>query len=229
VLELSRQEKVAAMKNPPRVRRPHSVAHSLAVLSTCMFTSLAISVTSSAAPEKEAAKINICLAPSAAEVPSGVDAVTAVRESFTSYLTGPSLTVTPLSARLESQVREEAKLSGCRYVLFTTLRYERKTTGLFGRIAAGAVQNGAAEIAAYSRTSGGRVIASATSAGAANMAVSSQIHQRDQLSLQYRLEDASAKALLDKSAKRVAKTDGEDVLTPMIQSAAEAIATALKP
>lgn len=177
----------------------------------------------------KAEKVHICLAPSTAQVPTGVDAVSAVRESFTSFLTGPSLSVTALTARLESQVREEAKLASCRYLLFTTVKHSRKTTGLLGRIAAGAVQNGAAEIAAYSRTPGGRVVASATSAGAANMAVASQVHERDQLSLYYRLEDANGASLAEKTEKRAATTDGEDVLTPLIQSAAETVVAALKP
>ena len=56
----------------------------------------------------------ICLAPATVEAaPSGSDPVAAVRETFTSFLSGPTLGVTPLNARLESQVRQEAKLTGC--------------------------------------------------------------------------------------------------------------------
>ena len=53
----------------------------------------------------------ICIAPPTAQMASGssTDAANAVRESFTSFLTGPSLAVTPLTARLASQAREEAK------------------------------------------------------------------------------------------------------------------------
>jgi hypothetical protein len=200
----------------------------VSVLSSGASIEAATAATKPAAPQPEPAGIRICLAPAKAEVPGGVDAVAAVRESFAGFLTGPSLAVEPLSARLESQVREEAKLKNCRYLLFSTVKHTRKTSGLFERAAASAVQNGAAEVAAYSRTSGGRIAASAASAGAANMAVATQVHQRDQLTLEYRLEDAEGRVISAQTQQRKAKSDGEDVLTPLVQNAAESIVEALE-
>jgi hypothetical protein len=64
----------------------------------------------------------ICLAPASVEAaPNGVDPMAAVRDAFTSFLTGPTLAVQPLNARLQSQVREEAKLAGCRFLLFPSV------------------------------------------------------------------------------------------------------------
>src|SRR5206468_3003036 len=53
----------------------------------------------------------ICLGPTSVESAAGnaVNAMNAVRETFTSFLTGPTISVTPLSSRLSSQAREEAK------------------------------------------------------------------------------------------------------------------------
>jgi hypothetical protein len=45
--------------------------------------------------------------------------------------------------------------------------------------------------------------------------------------LSYRLESAGGRAVLEHSEKRKAKTDGEDLLTPLAQRAAEAIADAV--
>jgi hypothetical protein len=71
-------------------------------------------------------------------------------------------------------------------------------------------------------------------AGAAAGAVSSAVsgyatnsRQEDELTLSYRLENADGKVLLRKSEKRKAKADGEDLLTPLAQAAAEAIASAV--
>lgn len=173
----------------------------------------------------------ICLAPAAVEAtPAGMDPVAAVRDAFSSFLTGPSLAVHPLSARLRSQVREEAKLAGCRFLLLSTVRHERKTGGgLLGKVASGAVQHGAWAATGSVTSTAGRVAASAA-AGAASSAVSgyaSGSRRKDELSLSYRLESASGRVLLEKSAKRKAKSDGEDLLTPVVQRAAEAIATAV--
>jgi hypothetical protein len=50
---------------------------------------------------------------------------------------------------------------------------------------------------------------------------------KDELTLSYRLESGAGGVLLDKSDKRKANADGEDLLTPEVQKAAEAIAAAV--
>jgi hypothetical protein len=175
----------------------------------------------------------ICLAPSAVEAaPNGVDPVAAVRDAFTSFLTGPTLAVQPLSSRLQSQARKEAKLAGCGFLLLTTAKHSRKTGGggLLGRMAGGAVQQGAwAATGAVGGSTVGRVVAGAA-AGAASSTVNdyaSSSRQKDELVLTYRLEDAGGKVLAEGTEKRKAKSDGEDLLTPIAQKAAEAIASAV--
>ena len=175
----------------------------------------------------------ICLAPVTVEAtPAGMDPVAAVRDAFSNFLTGPSLSVQPLNARLHSQVREEAKLAGCRFLLLPSIKHERKTGGgggLLGRVAGGAVQQGAWAVAGSAGSTAGRIAAGAA-AGAASSAVSgyaSGSQQSDELTISYRLESADGKELLKKSEKQKAKSAGEDLLTPVVQRAAEAIAVAV--
>ncbi len=172
----------------------------------------------------------ICLAPASVEAaPAGMDPVTAVRDALTSFLTGPSLAVQPLSARLQSQVREEAKLAGCRFLLLPSIKHERKTGGgLLGRAAGGAVQQGAWSVAGSAGSTVGRVAAGAV-AGAASSAVYDYAYgsrNKDELTLKYRLESANGAVLAEKSEKRKAKSDGEDLLTPVVQRAAEGVVEA---
>jgi len=190
----------------------------------------------SAAQSRESGGPNvnqICLAPATvAAAPSGVDPLTAVRDAFTSFLTGPTLAVRPLTARLQSQVRQEAKLAGCRFLLLPTVKHERKSggRGFVGKAAAGAVQQGAWAVSGAAGGSAATRIAAGAAAGAASTAVydySSNFRQKDELMLSYRLESASGAVLLEKSEKRKAKSDGEDMLTPLTQRAAEAIAQAV--
>jgi hypothetical protein len=171
----------------------------------------------------------ICLAPAHVETAIGnaSEAVGAVRETFTTFLTGPTLQVRPLNARLESQVREEAKAAGCPYLLLPTVKHVRKTDGggFLRRMAGGAVEQGAWRAgAAAGSTVGG--IAAGAAAGAAGVAANdyaSSVRTKDELSLGYRLEAAGGKVLLDKTEKRKAQSDGEDLLTPLVQNAAEAV------
>ena len=183
--------------------------------------------TAAAAPKAT----HICLAPVAVEAaPKGMDPVGAVRDAFTSFLTGPSLAVQPLSARLQSQVREEAKLAGCRFLLLPSLKHQRKTGGgLLGKVAGGAVQQGAWAVAGSAGSTAGRVVAGAA-AGAASGAVSEYAYgsrNKDELTLSYRLESGGGAVLAEKSEKQKAKSDGEDLLTPVVQRAAEAVAAAV--
>lgn len=174
----------------------------------------------------------ICLAPVTVEAtPAGMDPVAAVRDAFTNILTGPSLAVEPLNARLQSQVREEAKLAGCRFLLLPSIKHERKTGGggILGKVAGGAVQQGAWAVAGSAGSTAGRIAAGAA-AGAASSAVSgyaSGSQQSDELTISYRLESADGKQLLKKSEKQKAKSAGEDLLTPVVLRVAEAVANAV--
>ena len=173
----------------------------------------------------------ICLAPAAVEAaPSGGDPVAAVREAFTRVLCGPTLAVQPLCARLQSQVRREAKLNHCAFLLLPTVKHERKSggAGILGKVAGGAVQQGAWAVSGSTGSTVGRVVAGAA-AGAASSAVydyASNSRNKDELTLRYRLESGAGAVLVERSEKRKAKSDGEDLLTPLVQRAAEAIAEA---
>jgi hypothetical protein len=173
----------------------------------------------------------ICLAPATVEAaPNGVDPLAAVRDAFTSFLTGPTLAVQPLSARLQSQVRQEAKLAGCQILLLSTVKHERKSGGggILGKVASGAVNQGAWAVSGSAGSTVGRVVAGAA-AGAASSAVydyASSSRSKDELTLIYRLESGAGALLVEKSEKRKAKSDGEDLLTPLVQRAAETIAEA---
>lgn len=171
----------------------------------------------------------VCLAPPGVEASTGdaTAAGTAVRDLFTSFLTGPSIQPKPLTARLASQVREEARQASCPYLLLTTLKHEHKRGGggMLGRIAAGAAQQGAWEAGASSGSTAGRIAGHAAygAAGQAAYNYATTIHNKDEVTLGYRLESGDGKVLLEKTNKRKAKSDGEDLLTPIVQQAAEAI------
>ena len=172
----------------------------------------------------------VCLAPSSVQtaIGSADNAVSAVRETFASFLSGPTLTVTPLSSRLESQAREEAKAGKCPYVLFTSIKHTRKGGGMFNRVAMGAVQSGAYAIGSTTSSTVERVAtnaaAGAASAAAASYNYASLVKTQDELVLTSRLESSTGQVLLDRTDKRKAKSDGEDLVTPLAQNASEAVA-----
>ena len=193
---------------------------------------LALLPWASAAAMERADTTRVCLAPTTVEA-STADANTVVRavgERLTEFLTGPTLGVQPLSSRLTSQVRTEAHQANCRYLLLTTVKQQHKSgSHILGRAAGEAVQAGAWRAASSLGSTAGGIAASAAG-GAASGAVSdmaSGVRAKDELTLTYRLEGAGGEVLAEKTAKRKAGSDGEDLLTPLAQQAAEAVAAAV--
>jgi hypothetical protein len=200
---------------------------------TILMASLLLAgVASGVTAQEKGGVTRVCLAPASVEAGSGNAnaAIDAVRETFTSYLTGPSLRAEPLKARLASQVREEARQAGCPYLLLTTVKHVQKRGGggLLGRMAAGAAQQGAWEAGVTSGSAAGRIAGQAAygAAGQAAYNYATSVHKKDELTLGYRLETADGKVLVEKKDKRKAESDGEDLLSPMVEKAAEAVAAA---
>ena len=173
--------------------------------------------------------VEICLAPASVQMAAGKsdEAVQAVRDVFVSFLNGPTLKVTPLTSRLASQAKEEARQGHCRYVLFVTLTHKKNSGSSFLTRAAG----DAATTAAWHIPGGGSAGSAAARSAATSVAstaiagVSNNVKAKDEMTLDYRLEAADRSApLLTKSEKSKAKSDGEDLLTPLAERAASAIA-----
>jgi hypothetical protein len=86
------------------------------------------------------------------------------------------------------------------------------------------------EAGVASGTAGGRIAGQAAygaAGAAATTAYASTFQAKDELSLTYRLESPDGKALVEGKEKRKAKADGEDMLTPMVEKAAGAVAAAV--
>jgi hypothetical protein len=194
---------------------------------------LSVALPAAAAAQEKPAGTQICLTPTTVEasVGSATEVSNAVKETLTGFLTGPSIGVSPLSAKLEAQAREEAANAGCRFILFTTAKHQRKQGGGFLKKAAGgAVQQGAWSASSRIGGAGAGRIATDAVAGAAGAAASDLAYgtrSKDEMTLAYRLETADRSVLAEKSAKRKAASDGEDLLTPLAQQAAEAVAAAV--
>jgi hypothetical protein len=170
----------------------------------------------------------VCIAPASAQFVASNNATAseAVSELFKSYLTGPTVSATSLTAKLASQAREEARRANCKFVLFVTVKQQRgRTGGALGQIAGRAAQE-AAWGAAVEASSATKRVASMGAVGAARAAtdIATTTKTHDELELSYRLESETGDVLMEGKDKRKAKADGEDLLTPLVEHAAEEIA-----
>jgi hypothetical protein len=178
-------------------------------------------------------KTTICLAPATVQMASGssADGGTAVRESFASYRSGPTLVVTPLNARLASQAREEAKQASCKCVVYSSMKLERGKSGggFLGKMIGGAVESSAWELRGAARSTAGRMVANAAASAAAEAArgLATNVKTRDELTLDWRLESIDGAVVAKNNTNAKASSDGQDLLTPMVERAAETIANAV--
>lgn len=177
---------------------------------------------------KKAGVMRICLVMPRAQMSAGdtAQAAEAVRNTFNSYLTGPMIETVALTARLPAQALEEARQSGCGYVLHTSVTQRKGGggSGLFGR-ALGNIASSSVYIPGGS-TVGGAVARSAAISGVYTVAqMASSIKAKDELTLDYKLEATNGDGpSVAKTEKAKAKEDGQDVLTPLVERAAGAIA-----
>ena len=154
----------------------------------------------------------------------GAQAADAVRNMFAEYLNGPTIQVALLGARIPSQFAIEAHQADCDFTLSVSVVQRRggdsaalgKVLGNFGGyggyVPAGdavksAVVNGVIQTAAD--------VATATRA-------------KDVMQLEFQLvAPDQAKPLASDTLKARASSDGEDLLTPLVEKAAEAVGAAI--
>jgi hypothetical protein len=187
-------------------------------------------MTSTAAPKKAGAiRIGIIMPKVQVTGGNAAEAAEAVRSSFATYLNGPTIEVVTLAARLPSLAMDEARQSQCDFVLSSSLTQKKGGGGgMFGR----ALGNIAGSAAVY--IPGG---SSAGSAAARSAAVTSvyttaniagSIKARDEVSLEYKLEPVDgSRPGVSNTVKAKAGSDGEDIVTPLIEKVCEAVVAVL--
>jgi hypothetical protein len=154
---------------------------------------------------------------------------TSLRELFVSYLTGPSLRAMPLEARLASQAIEEARQKDCGHVLVTSIERKRNDGSGWGRALGRAAGSAAWYGVPYGGTAASAAARSAAVAGAHAISTkAAETKAKDEVTLEYRFGtlDAALRATA-RTEKAKAKSDGEDLLTPLVEKAAEVIAAAI--
>jgi hypothetical protein len=156
---------------------------------------------------------------------SATEVATALQQLFVSDLSGPTSRVIALEARLPSQAGEEASQKHCDRLLSAKLTRKRGGRGMLGKVFVDAAST-AVWLMPGGATVGSAVVRGVALAGAqavGTLALTTKA--KDELRLEYRLTSPDGSARFGpKTDKAKAQTDGEDLLTPMVRRASEAIA-----
>ncbi len=242
VLELSREPLSAALFDVPEGYTLAKDMQELYGMSTATTTTPSTSsrpssesnttssatTTTSATPAKKPGVIRIGVALPKVTVTAGdvAQSAEAVRNSFASRLNTQGVEVVMLNAASASEARQKE----CDFMLSISMTVKKGGGGsMFGR-AIGNIAGSAAGHIPGGSTAGSAAARSATIAGVYTAAtIAGNIKAKDELTLEYRVDRTdSPNTVLADSAKAKAKSDGEDILTPQVDKAAQAILAAVK-
>ena len=188
---------------------------------------------------KAPGKIRIGVASPDAQLGQGStagDYSTPIRNSIVLFMDGPAVEVAALDARTPIQLQAEAQQKQCDYVLYSSVTVKRTSGGGFGKWmkVAVPVATNMTPVAILAHGVGSPMAAQAA-ASAAAMTVqqqatsqlagfNSQIKQKDDVTVQYQLvPTGQTTPQLQNNLEAKAKSDGEDVLTPLIQQTANTV------
>jgi hypothetical protein len=164
---------------------------------------------------------------SVAEGMNAADLAAAVRNTLAQSLKGPAIEVVMIEAVLPSQVDAEAKQKECDFVITASVEH-KKGGGRFGSFAP--ALSHVAGLGGYSGSTAGAVASEVASAAILTAAeVSTSIKAKDQLTLDINVTTpASAAIIAQRQFKAKAQSNGEDIISPTAQQAAQAILDATK-
>jgi len=194
---------------------------------------------------KAPGKIRIGVAPAQAQVGQGSNAQgdygSPIRNSIILMMSGPAVEIVALDARIPIQVQAEAQQKECDYILFSGVAVKHAGGGGgFGKFMK--MAGPAASVIPMVGMAGGMggavagQVAGVAASTAAQMSqeqvmnqlagFNGQIKSKDDVTVEYHLYPTGQdKPKLENVLKGKAKSDGEDVLTPLLQQAATVILT----
>ncbi len=157
---------------------------------------------------------------------SGNTDAASLRETLASYLVGSNIETIELKARLDQLTLTEAQKRECDLVLYTTLQRKRTSSNKGGGLDSimGTVGGGGVG----SKIPGAKTTQQIGSEAAkVSGAIAAVARANDEITFEFRLVTTDGvRQLAGSNTKAKVKKDGEDVLTPMIESAAQAIVDA---
>jgi hypothetical protein len=185
-----------------------------------------------ATTNSNAVKVGIVM-PKASFTAEGVDnnqMALGIREVVAGYFQGTEVEIVPLEARIPQALASEAKEKGVSYILNIAVS-QKKGGGGFGMFKAIApVLSNVVPMAGVSGNVAGQVAGSIAQTAITSAAqMSSNTKAKDTITLEYSLVATDGGAVKNSnSMKAKAKSDGEDVLSPMMEKMAEAVLAAAK-
>lgn len=153
---------------------------------------------------------------------TATDLAAAIQNTLAQFLKGPNVEVVTLDARLASAVEAEATQKECDYVLYATVSHKKGGGGFggFGSMLGSAV--GRVGLGGYGNTAANVAGQVATQAIVTAGTMSANVKSKDEITLEVKLNKGGSPAMAN-SYKAKAKSNGEDIISKVVEQAAQAI------
>ncbi|MEQ1642252.1 MAG: hypothetical protein ABL959_02270 [Pyrinomonadaceae bacterium] len=157
---------------------------------------------------------------SAGEGISANDLSAAVQNTLGQYLKGTKIEIVPLEAKLAAAQAGEAKEKECDYVILATASHKKGGGGGFGGF--GKVFNSVVSQTGVVPVTGAGQVARTAVYTASSM--STNVRSKDEITLDIKVQSAADNSVaFAKQFKAKAKGDGDDIISAVIEQAAQAI------
>ena len=159
---------------------------------------------------------------------TAADLAAAVQNTLGQYLKGTKIEVVALEAKLASAQAEEAKQKECDQILTITASHKKGGGGGFGfgkMLGSVVSQTGIGHTGSTVGNIAGQV---ATNAIVSATSMSGNIKSKDEITLDLAMSATGGATTLAKQFKAKAKSNGDDIISAVIEQAAQAILDAVK-
>lgn len=194
---------------------------------------------------KAPGKIRIGVAPPDAQLGqgnnAGADYSTPIRNVEVALMSGPAIEIAALESHVPIQLQAEAQQKQCDYILLSGITVKHSSGGGFGKFMKIGQTAASLNPAVMMTKSLGSVVAAQAATTAASQIAAQQMQQqaisqlagfngqiksKDDVTVQYQLvTTGQGTSVVQNTLQGKAKSDGEDVLTPLLQQTANAVLT----
>lgn len=150
--------------------------------------------------------------------------VGSIQRAFPGFFEGTGIELVELKAKLPSAIAREAKDADCDFFIIGTVSHKRDGGGFgFARSIGNVVGNNIP----YGGGTAGSVARQSASAAAYEIGdAAASVKAKDEITFQISMTKADGTVALNKAYKRRAKSAGEDIISPLLEEAADAVVTA---
>jgi outer membrane lipoprotein SlyB len=154
----------------------------------------------------------------------------AVQNTLGEYLKGTKIELVSLEAKLAGSIASEAKTKECDYVLYVTVSHKKGggggLGGMFGSVIAPAI--GSVGLGNTGSVAGNIAAQAAANAIITAGTVAANVKSKDEITLDVKLDQAIGVGVFAKQYKNKAKSNGQDIISPLVEQMAQTVVESAK-